>query len=137
MQGMKLALFDDHVSWCDTYDRYDGEGGTVGQDRSCPLATLQSRLAEAKSAREWDEYEYLAVEIAARNWCAHPGVAGQVQGKVHGYVFDSEALAKRFLVAMRAAAKVARIEFDSDVEWPEWARAALAAGWKPPKGWKP
>lgn len=39
----------------------------------------------------------------------------------------------RALRTIRAAMKSAT----ADKPWPEWALQASAAGWKPPKGWKP
>lgn len=36
-----------------------------------------------------------------------------------------------------AAAKAALTVHRSAKPWPEWAKQALAAGWKAPKGWKP
>lgn len=36
-----------------------------------------------------------------------------------------------------AAAKAALTIHRSAKPWPEWAKQALAAGWKAPKGWKP
>lgn len=41
------------------------------------------------------------------------------------------------VVAARAAARAAVKLATAKVPWPEWAKQALAAGWKPPKGWKP
>lgn len=44
--------------------------------------------------------------------------------------------------AMEAYAFAQRLEAElkasrDNAEWPEWAKQALAAGWKAPKGWKP
>ncbi len=36
-----------------------------------------------------------------------------------------------------AAAKAALTVHRSAKPWPEWAKQALAAGWKAPKGWQP
>jgi hypothetical protein len=135
---MKLDIFPgargagDHVSW---YDNEDGEGGTVGQELKCSIAVLGERAGKAKAKRDGDEYEYLMVEIAAQEWCS--ALDAGVTKCLYGYEFETAALARKFLVAMRAAAKAAKHSFSSDVEYPEWARTALAAGWKPPKGWKP
>lgn len=43
------------------------------------------------------------------------------------------------LAAQRALkiAKQAVAEFEGAKPWPEWAKQALAAGWKAPKGWTP
>lgn len=52
---------------------------------------------------------------------------------IHGnYFWETEAAAKRARAVCRAAAKHAH-----GTVMPEWTIAALAAGWKAPKGWKP
>ena len=50
-----------------------------------------------------------------------------------GFTFESKSKAQRALALLRSAAK--RIK--DDKPWPDWAVKAQAAGWKPPKGWKP
>lgn len=138
----KLVISQDryvfHIEWND-----DGEPGAwVGQDASSSLESLKAQAAKAKQRRDddgWSEFEYLAVEIAAKELAKKEkdsdiflrrGVSG-------GYEFESMAAAKRFLAAMKSAVKAARHEYDTGIAWPEWARQAHAAGWKPPKNWKP
>jgi hypothetical protein len=48
---------------------------------------------------------------------------------VIGFYWETEAKAKKVLSQIREGWK-------QDRPLPEWARTALAAGWKPPKGWK-
>lgn len=133
----KIDIFQDryeyHVSWTD--EEADDEGAWIGQDANTPLDTLRAKMATAKQKREFDDYEYLAVEIAAQNWVS--GSPAGVSQAGHGYEFETLAKAKQFLAAMRAEMKAAKAEYDSGVLWPEWAKQAQAAGWKPPKGWKP
>ncbi len=50
-----------------------------------------------------------------------------------GFWWESESAARAALAKVKVIAKTLL----NDVPWPEWARKALAAGWKPPKGWKP
>ena len=50
-----------------------------------------------------------------------------------GYRWESRADVHRALRAANAALADAR----SKVPLPDWAKQALAAGWKMPKGWKP
>lgn len=133
---MKLGIFEDryesYVAWND-----DGEPGAwIGQDGKTPVAALKSRQVEAKKSRDFDDYEYLAVEIAAQDWVKNKG-EDYVSSSGCGYSFQTEGQARTFIAAMRAAMKVARAEYDTDVPWPEWAKQATAAGWKSPKGWKP
>lgn len=49
------------------------------------------------------------------------------------YVFPSERLAKAALNSINAALNSSAM----NSPMPEWAQTALAAGWTPPKGWKP
>lgn len=134
----KLDIFQEryeyHVSWFDE-DAGD-EGAWIGQDHRLPLSVLEQKLATAKAARDFDNYEYLSLEITARSWVKLDG-GTDVTAAAHGYQFETSSKAKKFLTAMRAALKTAKVEFESNVPWPEWAKLASAAGWKPPKGWKP
>lgn len=62
--------------------------------------------------------------------------AGQTTGVVrrghNGYRWESAADAKRARSAVTAVLKDT-----SSKPWPTWAVEARAAGWKPPKNWKP
>lgn len=140
---MKLDIFDEryvyYVAWCDDVD---GEGGRVGQDHEKSEKELREHLANAKDDRSesgFDRFEYLSVEIAAKSWvkAARGADKENTRAGKFGIEFDSLSTAKRFLAAMRAAVKAAKSEYDTGVPWPEWAKLASAAGWKPPKGWKP
>lgn len=126
-----LDRYEYHIAWVDE----DDEGAWIGQDAATPTYALTGKLAEAKKKRDFEEYEYLAVELASREWV---GKAGEGVSRANdGYAFESMAKTKKFLIAMRAAMKVARSEFETGIPWPDWAKQAKAAGWKPPKGWKP
>lgn len=131
----KIGIFQDryeyHVAWEDDGD----EGAWIGQDANTSLDSLSAKLAMAKQKRDYDDYEYLAVEIAARNWVSK--LPSGLSNTGHGYEFETLTLAKQFLVAMRPEMKAAKSEFATGVPWPEWAKQAKAAGWKAPKGWKP
>ena len=59
--------------------------------------------------------------------------ASEVTVESSGYFWDTKAQATTAMRAANAALKVAR----SKIPLPEWAKQALAAGWKMPKGWKP
>ena len=63
-------------------------------------------------------------------------VAGESSGVQHddkGYCWESRSAAQTALRSCNAAMK----QLASGKPWPEWAMKAKAAGWKPPKGWKP
>lgn len=68
-------------------------------------------------------------DIASR--AAHEASEGTIESS--GYFWETKAQATTALRAANAALKVAR----SKIPLPEWAKRALAAGWKMPKGWKP
>jgi hypothetical protein len=50
-----------------------------------------------------------------------------------GLYWYTRSAASKALAAAKAALTIHR----SAKPWPEWAKQALAAGWKAPKGWKP
>lgn len=115
----KLDIFEERdgygIAWFDE----DGEGLRLGdspESENCPTPPKNPDLAE-----HWHAYQAaiksLGVELS---WNAAPR-------------WDSMSSAKKALSAARAAVKIAA----SNKPWPEWARQALAAGWKAPKGWKP
>lgn len=129
----KLAMGEDSVDWV-----VDGElGATVGQEqdlRICPAVDLRQRLQRARDKGDRDEVEYLAVELAAREWLdARLDSADYASVHSGGIHFDSSTRLREFFAAMKVALKRAHDE----MPWPDWATKALAAGWKPPKGWKP
>lgn len=140
---MKLGIFEDRynyrVSW---YDEEDGEGGSIGQDHSRrPPSAFDAEIEEAKKDRSqdgYDHFEYLVVERAARVWFEEQTAKGaDVRAGVSAYEMGSRNLASSLLSVARAAVKQAKSEWTANVPWPDWAKTALAQGWKPPKGWKP
>ncbi len=123
-----------HVAWA--YE--DDEGAWVGQEVEKTIDQLKAEKADAYKDRNdegRDKFEYTSVEIAAKEW-AEQNPKGLIQSH-GGFEFENVTTAKRFLAAMRATLKAARSEYDTGAPWPEWAKQAHAAGWKPPKGWKP
>ena len=63
-------------------------------------------------------------------------VAGKTEGVEHdhnSYFWETRAQAQRALRLLKAELKAAR----DNTPWPDWAKQALAAGWKAPKGWGP
>jgi hypothetical protein len=51
----------------------------------------------------------------------------------NGFYWESKSKAQ---VALKIAKQAVK-DLDSGTQMPEWAKQALAAGWKAPKGWKP
>lgn len=136
----KLDLYDDRgfvvIAWVDADD--GDMGGCVGQEFGHSLSSINIGLAKAQRSLSWDNFEYFHTERYARQ-LANAGHDGLVEPKPSssGYLFEDFASAKRFLVKLRANQKVAAKEYLDGVPRPAWEAEALAAGWKPPKGWKP
>jgi len=137
MSKSKLGVFDVRegliVAWCD--EDGDGEGAWVGQDKGTPVAKLRTKKDAAYVKRDLSDFEYFAIEIDAREWVEQN--RDLVTATMAGYTFESVSVARRFLKEMQASLKAARAQYETGVPWPEWAKTAEAAGWKPPKGWKP
>lgn len=94
----------------------DGEeGGTVGE-----VGTLETDVENAKNR---DDFECRLVNRMVSE------IDEVVRDHV-GFYFDSATKAKDVLRLVNFALKQPR-------EMPDWAKTALAAGWKAPKGWKP
>jgi hypothetical protein len=134
-----LAIVEHGTRYAVAWREGGEECAWVGESASTDTQRLTELLCLAKKDRRSDgreDYEYLSVELAARAWlAAHPDVF--VCTDASGYVFDFREDACAFLRAMRAAARAARQAYDVGREWPEWATKALAAGWRPPHGWRP
>ena len=73
-----------------------------------------------------DDKEHKAATQAIEAW-------DDVELDGDGYYWESKSKAQ---AALRVA-KQAVEELSSTTPMPEWAKQALAAGWKAPKGWRP
>lgn len=118
------------IAW---HDEEDGEGARLGGSGET-LEQLETELARAKEQREREQYEWTYVEIETLKNALKLG--GHLV-PWDGWRFPTGYAAKRGLGIARAARKAAKFAFDEGREMPEWAKQALAAGWKAPKGWKP
>jgi len=104
----------------------DGElGAVVGEGIGDNLDIERATAANEKCSSE--EREDAVVTLAAAEM--KPEFR---QGL--GFYWDRLAEAQAALHACNAALKAFRL---SSKPMPEWALTAAAAGWKPPKGWKP
>jgi hypothetical protein len=77
---------------------------------------------------EIDGNDEHAVASRAAKDCSPDGVS-----EYRGFYWESRNKAQAALRAANVALKIAR----DNTPWPEWAKQALAAGWKAPKGWRP
>jgi len=79
-----------------------------------------------------EDLEHCAAQVGA---ASHPytemysGASGTVSGFYWGSKKDVQEALRLAMLRIKEAKK--------KVPWPQWARDAVAHGWKPPKGWKP
>ncbi len=114
----KLVLEEDRggmwrIKWVIAEDDW-GDGAVLGE------GTAKDWEGPAPTSRE--DWEHWAAQRAAS------ATAG-VERDQNGFFWESTRDAK-------AALRVAKEALKQDRPMPEWATKALAAGWKPPKGWK-
>ena len=100
---------------------YFPETGDVGAFLGESTYTA-AQLAKAKPA----DWEHIKATITAGQ------TAGVERVDRDGYRWESRADAFAALRAIKVA-----IKDKSNKPWPQWAVQAKAAGWTPPKGWKP
>lgn len=86
-------------------------------------AHLGDYLSGGPSPPEDDDH-YIATEAA---------LTVEAETDCAGLYWETRAAASKALTAAKAALKAHR----SAKPWPEWAKQALVAGWKAPKGWQP
>ena len=105
------------IQWYDPSDPYDEDGLCLGE--RLRIEGSEEQRAEAKEHNDISE-------VLAREYPPH---------EVHHQrlYWESEAAAKR---AATIARRILR-ELRGAAPWPDWAIAAQAAGWKPPRGWRP
>jgi hypothetical protein len=92
---------------------WDDTGGCLGEN---------SERSENPPSNK-DEWEVWQAER-----CAEPLADGRDSS---GFYFETKTKA---MAALRAANEGL---FSGEAPWPSWATQAKAAGWTPPKGWKP
>ena len=74
-----------------------------------------------------DDYEHIRATLVAAET---PGV-NRRSNDMGGYYWETFKAARLALRTIKSALKAA------GKPWPAWALQAKAAGWRPPKGWKP
>jgi len=110
------------IQWELQGDEFD-MGAYCGQSKTKPSDKIPSDLEE----REFWAYEragFQTIEEGPKGYCGHDST---------GFWWETERQAKEALAKIKVLAKATL----SSVPWPDWAVQAAAAGWKPPKGWKP
>jgi len=99
----------------------DSEGAVLGEYEPLSNEEIELQLSKQKGG----DRDYYVSELAVLD---APGR----QRDPYGHFWESEKEAKAALRIVKAALKN-----DGGGPMPDWAKQALAAGWKPPKGWKP
>lgn len=117
----KLAIDSDQLGIYRIYWWIDEDlGGCIGEIKGSEAEEVE--VAKKGDLETWECY------VASR-------VAASSEGQKcdwRGFYWDTEK-------AARAAKKQIEIALRNKPEapWPDWAVKAKAAGWAPPKGWKP
>lgn len=127
---MSLAVFGYKGVWAIAWEDDEGYEGLYVGDLSGDEADI---ALQKRALQEADEE--LRADIRSNLECAVVQQAVRELSKtfVDGNVFLFETQS-----SATAALRVAKTALKNiDVPMPSWATQALAAGWKPPKGWKP
>jgi hypothetical protein len=109
----KLVITEERYSFFIQWEEDDDLGGYLCQSKTDGMGD---------PPKDRDEWEHWVASRAVRS------APGYKQGSFGAY-WESEKEA-------RAALRIAKEALKQDRPMPEWATTALAAGWKPPKGWK-
>lgn len=96
----------------------DGEFGAYVGDRD-----LSEEMGSGTDEDKKSMWEVMTADAAAK-----PFSCGK---NSYGYEFENEKQAKLALLAANTSL------LTGGAPMPEWATKAMAAGWKPPHGWKP
>lgn len=79
-----------------------------------------------------EDLEHCAAQVGAATQ-SHTELYSDSSGTNSGFYWGSRKDAQEALRLAKLRIKEAK----EKVPWPQWARDAVAHGWKPPKGWKP
>lgn len=103
-------------------------GATVGENGKAPTKSQSTDI-------EW----YTAEAVCFRLHKAITDDGSDTFGlDSRGFWWSTKPKAAKVLTQILAETKVALSKGGcAESTWPEWAITAKAAGWKPPKGWKP
>jgi hypothetical protein len=120
MAKSKVVLQTDHKDLWRIYWLVDGWEGGDDEAGGC-LGELKSWKEEAPTADDREAWETWAVETALHE--------RGCESDPTGFFWESMDEGKKALAIVKEVLKQER-------PLPDWAKKALAAGWKPPKGWK-
>ena len=123
----RLIVMDSTEGFCIAwYLQEEGDtGAVIGEMRWGEVTKFEG--SKDPDERLW----FLAERLCQEEARLHPDEL--VQYRARGYTWDSRARAALMLKRIKAQFQAQ----ESGRPLPEWAKTAMAAGWKPPKGWKP
>ncbi len=121
MRKPQLIVCEDryeyYIAWYDPDDEFSEEGAALGENRLV--------REPSKSAKDF----HAAWELWIAEKVAKESGAALVNGR---YVWESRRAAREVVAQIKT-----RWKLPPKQPLPDWAKRALNAGWKPPKGWKP
>jgi len=115
------------IYWVSEIDIYDNCGAILGQEGLECIRISTPKQLKKKVAYAEDDREHTAL-----TWLIYKEKLYDVIDQL-GYGWKSKRGALKTLRRCRAELKSIR----DDAPWPEWAKRAVAEGFKPPKGWRP
>ncbi len=98
-------------------------GAVLGED-------LNIDIPEQDPGLDWGLNSDWDYKIAVKTILSLPDIEKDNQG----FYWETRNQAQKILKLIKIALKNYQ---DSKKDLPDWAKKAIAAGWKPPKGWKP
>ena len=120
MNDDHLSVYEDNYSvwricWIVDYD----QGMTLGEDN------VQQTLSKGRSdVDNGDDEHYLATRSVHTSY--------NVKHDNDGFFWQNK---KDVMAALKLAKLAIKNKNENEDDWPDWAKKALAKGWKPPKGW--
>lgn len=120
----------------------------MGQDRLITFDSNDGYFRIAWYIAEWDDIgSWLGDGVSSQQLEAEPSepeslVWYYAEKAAQELKLDRDRLGYRFETATaadrnRRLINARRKQLRDKRPWPDWANTALAAGWKPPKGWQP
>ena len=114
------------IYWVLAIDYYDNTGAILGQEGGENICmNMPKQLEKLKTSQ--DDREHVAITYLIYKEKLYDALDRL------GYGWSSKSSALKVLRRCRAELKSIR----DNIPWPDWAKRAVAEGFKPPKGWKP
>jgi hypothetical protein len=140
----KLVLLEERDGYAIAWEINDPEYGTdIGAylgDHDIVRSDIEKIIAACAKPEDFDGMEHDLASRTVADFVKNMGDAVRCTA-TYGFRFERKSDAQKALTAAKAAVKALRERAKqvakNSTPWPTWALQAKAAGWKPPKGWKP